>query len=456
MQKLLSWLNSSLKYFIATVFLVVILYPKFPTLRIPGTFVSVRMEDFLLLFVAFIAGIKIFKNIPSLLKNNLERSLLIFILVGFVSVLSGILITQTVSPSIGILHWLRRIEYLVPFFLALYAFKVGKKEDLDFYLKLAIMAILIVFVYGYGQKHFAWPVIVTQNQEYSKGVALRWIPGSHINSTFAGHYDLASFLVLILPTIVVLFFSLKGLISRAVCLLAILCGFWLFSSAVSRISVAAFLFSGSLALFLVRKYKEMILFLVVSLIIFSFSGDLLSRYDRIFEVVKEKVFSYQLVNKVYAADENVVQKIEKSTPTPTPVPVFEDRSTSIRLNVEWPRAIRAFFKNPLLGTGYSSITLATDNEYLRVLGEAGIFGFIAFALVFINLSIVLSISLNLFNNANVLERSFLAGMTASLPGILLIALFIDIFEASKFAIIFWLLMGLTVSLIRSYKNEQTI
>ena len=58
------------------------------------------------------------------------------------------------------------------------------------------------------------------------------------------------------------------------------------------------------------------------------------------------------------------------------------RSFQIRLNIEWPRAIRAFWKNPFLGTGYSSITIATDNDYLRILGETGIFGLLSFVLLF--------------------------------------------------------------------------
>jgi len=90
------------------------------------------------------------------------------------------------------------------------------------------------------------------------------------------------------------------------------------------------------------------------------------------------------------------------TPTPTPTPTslpeatpsayFEPtalavgRSTDIRLKVEWPRAIKAFLKNPLLGTGYSSITLATDNDYLRMLGETGILGTLAFLAIILEIT----------------------------------------------------------------------
>ncbi|MEK7112083.1 MAG: hypothetical protein AAB875_02035, partial [Patescibacteria group bacterium] len=134
---------------------------------------------------------------------------------------------------------------------------------------------------------------------------------------------------------------------------------------------------------------------------------------------------------------------------------FEDRSTSIRLNVEWPRALRALFKNPLLGTGYSSITLATDNDYLRLLGEVGILGFIAFSLILLNLVRTILRVIPIPKNLNSIESAFLAGLAGGTIGIFTNAIFIDIFEASKFALIFWLLIGLAVGLVRKYKNEQT-
>ena len=101
--------------------------------------------------------------------------------------------------------------------------------------------------------------------------------------------------------------------------------------------------------------------------------------------MREKTANYELVENALAED--FPQRIElENTPIPTEEsqPVFEDRSVSIRLNVEWPRAIRAFSKNPLLGTGYSSITLATDNDFLRLLGEVGLVGALAFFLIFAN------------------------------------------------------------------------
>jgi hypothetical protein len=50
-----------------------------------------------------------------------------------------------------------------------------------------------------------------------------------------------------------------------------------------------------------------------------------------------------------------------------------------------------------------------------------------------------------------IELIFIAGMAGSLVGVLLNAVFIDVFEASKFAISFWLLTGFSMGLIK-YEN----
>jgi len=152
---------------------------------------------------------------------------------------------------------------------------------------------------------------------------------------------------------------------------------------------------------------------------------------------------------IHAQEDLPERRTNVVTPMPTPMPVLEDRSSSIRLNVEWPRAIRAFSKNPLLGTGYSSITLATDNDYLRALGETGILGLVAFSLIFIRISEILLTKYSLIKKEfSDIDKSFVAGMMGGSLGILVNALFVDVFEASKFAIIFWILIGILVGFIR--------
>ncbi|MEJ2347766.1 MAG: O-antigen ligase family protein [Patescibacteria group bacterium] len=458
--KLSKRLDEISKYFVAAILLAVPLYPKFPLFRIPGTYVSIRLEDFLMAAAGIILVIYIFPNLKNFIKDKINRAILIFLLVGLVSLSSALFITQTVEFHLGMLHWLRRVEYFIPFFLGVIVIR-RKKENLEFFLKVLMITILLVFVYGFGQRYFNWSIVVTQNEEYAKGVALRYVAGSHINSTFAGHYDLASFLILLLPVYISFFFLIKNIRTKALIALVVFSGLWLIAYSGSRISAASYLITVVLSLLLIKKYKAIPFVVLISLLFFGMSTNLVARYQRLIEVSRDKL---QEINKlffspyqmdVYAVEETTTlpQRRGSSIPTPTPVPVFEDRSTSIRFNVEWPRAIRAFSKNPLIGTGYSSITLATDNDYLRLLGEVGILGFFAFLLIFLRIGRYLLKSFPPIKEYQGIELAFMAGFMAALPGIFLNAVFIDIFEASKFAIIFWLLAGFSVALIKNDKNN---
>jgi hypothetical protein len=460
MPKLFKLPENTLKYFVAAILLAIPLYPKFPFLRIPGTYVSIRFEDFLLAILALVCLLEIWPKIKELFNHGIEKSILIYLGVGLVSLISAVFLTQSVEIHIVVLHWLRRIEYLIPFFAGVLLFKKGNHADLlNFYLKVIVLEVFLLFFYGLGQKYLSWPVIITQNEEYAKGIALRWIPGSHINSTFAGHYDLATYLVMMLPILATSFFILKGKITKAILGLNIFSGLWLMANAVSRISVVSYLIGSVVALALAKKYKAIPVILLISFVFFGFSADLKARYMRIIEVTKEKIIqtvktqtqAYTLDVFAQEVEGTTSGRVSSNTPTPKPVEVFEDRSTSIRFNVEWPRAIRAFRKNPLLGTGYSSITLATDNDYLRLLGETGILGLLAFLLIFVRIGLLIKKALPLTNHFSGINLAYLSGFVGCLIGVFINAFFIDIFEASKFAILFWLFMGIAVSMIRYRK-----
>ena len=355
-------------------------------------------------------------------------------------------------PGVAVLHWLRRIEYFVPMGIGILYFKRYGTRDLEFFIKVLMITVFIAFIYGFGQMHFSWPVIITQNNEYAKGIALRWVAGSQLNSTFAGHYDLATFLVFTLPIFISLFFVIKGLGSRVSLAVVTLSGLWLLANTASRISIASYLLASVISLLLIKKYKAIIITVAVSIIIFSLTGSVVDRYTQVVTVYYQRIVSRL---KVKAADINeaLPQRRENINSQPTPQPIFEDRSTAIRLNVEWPRALRAFKKNPLLGTGYSSITLATDNDFLRLLGEVGILGFLSFILIFSNVFNLARKILSKLSKLTGVELAFVVSFIGGLIGILVNAMFIDIFEASKFAIIFFLITGLFVSFVRNKLYE---
>ncbi|QQG47109.1 MAG: O-antigen ligase family protein [Candidatus Woesebacteria bacterium] len=448
MQKLLKKFDSLLKFGVAAILIAVPLYPKFPFINVPGTYVSIRIEDFLVFFVVLISTLLFLKDlkvknlkekIKSIFKNKFAVSFILFFAITLLSVLSGIFLTKTVVFHIGFLHWARRIQYMILFFVGIQVVKSIK--DVKFFTKCLMIVIVFVFFFGIGQKYFGLPVITTQNSEYSKGIALRFMQGSHLISTFAGHYDLSTFLILVSPLLYTTLVSDISKKPKVLILFCMLSSLWLLSNAAARISFVAYEGAIVLTLILVKKYKFIALFLVISAIFALFSPNLVSRFTNIFDVTIKKIITSTHV-QVYAQEES---------PTPTPIPVVEDRSTSIRLNVEWPRAIRAFEINPFLGTGFSSISLATDNDYLRVLGEAGILGFLSFITIFIRIIKKLLDEINL--KSKNFKNAYLIALIATLPAIFLNSLFIDVFEASKFAMIFWLMLGFGVGL-QKIKDEN--
>ncbi|MCR4305811.1 MAG: hypothetical protein NUV73_01875, partial [Candidatus Daviesbacteria bacterium] len=124
------------------------------------------------------------------------------------------------------------------------------------------------------------------------------------------------------------------------------------------------------------------------------------------------------------------------------------RSFQIRFNMEWPTAIRAFLKNPIFGTGYSSLGIATDNDFLRMLGEIGILGTISFFLL------IVAIWKKVFKGikeADKVIRYFSVGTLSLIVIFLANGLFIDVFEASKVASLFWMILGVNLAIL--YKKE---
>lgn len=454
-----------LKWLLAALLIAIPVYPKFPLFNFPGIYVAVRAEDFLLVLLGFFLSAKVLRDPKQFFSNGINQALFLFFAVGLVSLLSGIFVTHTVVPHVGLLHWIRRIEYALPFFAGALLL-IGKREglvkhlNLNFFVQILVLVSIVVFVYAIGQINWGFPVISTQNYEYAKGLALRWIPGARLHSTFAGHYDLAAFVVITLPLFWAFLFASKKIADKVFISIGIATSFWLLIAASSRISIAAYFVGVGAVLWFLNKRLLIVPIFAVSIILMFMMGDLSQRYKQSFESVAGKIpvvrelmiFFYHksegfLVAPAYAQSENFVAPKRRwaSTPEPKGPMIIEDRSTSIRLNAEWPRAVRSLFKNPLLGTGYSSITLATDSDYLRLLGEVGALGFFSFMLVIVRIWKKLWNFVSSSDRKITDEKAFVVGSIGVFLAILVNATFIDIFEASKVALVFWAIMGISVA-----------
>jgi len=107
--------------------------------------------------------------------------------------------------------------------------------------------------------------------------------------------------------------------------------------------------------------------------------------------------------------------------------------------VSWPRAFQAFTKNLLLGSGPSSLGEATDGDYFRWLGETGLLGTSIF------LIILGSIMMSIKRHVALMQKKhsyIFYGFLFGFIGLFINAGYIDLFEASKLAYVFWLLAGI--------------
>ncbi len=535
--KILKWTWNNL-LFVFTIFLLAFipLYPKLPLIDVVNTWVYVRAEDFAIAFVVLVWIILLLCRKVTL-KTPLTIPIMVFWIIGGLSTLHGVLLLfptlSDVYSNVALLSMLRRIEYMSLFFIAFASIK--NKKYIEYVAITLAIVLLLVVGYGIGQKIFSFPAFLTMNEEFAKGIPIHLSSLSRVPSTFAGHYDLAAYLVLIIPLLTSLAFGFKNVAFKIFLLTTASLGFLLLFMTVSRVSFFVLLLSMLMLLILQKKKLIISFLLVLTLALLIFSPSLLQRFkSTVTEVnvlvdaktggaigqVKEVPAAYfkdKIVKKVQISDQDLLSAsvsgivpfslipevaslvMEANSPTGENLPqgtsyvnlplspvikkvdeyffqkptnrggiesneisIFYgdflikkakayDLSFTTRFQGEWPKTFEAFKRNIFLGSGYGSVSLAVDNNYLRILGESGLLGLAAFLSIFV--IAVIYIKRFLPRVDSLVVRNFIIGFVAGSFGLALNAFLIDVFEASKIAFTYWLLMGVAIGSISLYAGE---
>lgn len=489
MQKLLQKFESWYFWIFLAILVFIPLYPKFPLVNIPLTYVAIRLED---VFIALGFGLAILlqlKRVKNLFKMAIVQSFALYWAVGLVAVVSAIFITYTVSPHLGLLHWLRRIEYMSLFFMAITAIKSLRQIKIILITFAAVS--VVICLYGFGQQWFQFPVISTTNREFSKGQILTLTPDARVNSTFAGHYDLAVYLGMILTILSSMFFyyqirtqkhwNIRNILNQITIAGIGLLSFALLGMTAARVSFVATIAAIIASLALNKKWLLIVAFIIMAIGTVAAIPELRYRLVATLTVnvmggggakyspdqsgeadpakrltPEERKQIFDDATRAGTLDPEKTATIASDLAPGEPINTTElgvYRSFKIRSDVEWPRAYRAFLRNPALGTGYSSLGIATDNDVLRLLGEGGLLGFLSFSLIFV---IVFKKLWTQYKSQNRLARYFAVGMLAMVTGFLINSLFIDVFEASKVATLFWAFLGINWRLSSLAKKESNV
>lgn len=501
--KFLKFLSRNLLFILVLVLLVLIpLYPKIPLIGINHTWVYIRAEDFIVASSFAVLGVYLLLK-KATLKTPLTLPIFLFWGVGLISTIYAVLFifpTLTgVFPHLAFFNYARRIEYIGLFFLAYNAIK--SKKQIPFVVWALFGTLCLVVLYGLGQKFLGFPAFLTGNEEFAKGIPLRLSSSARIPSTFAGHYDLAAWLVILIPIMGSMIFAVKNWLLKFAFIFA---GFWgliLLLLTASRVSYMVYLVTIVFLLLLQKQKKFIIPVVILSLwLLSSFQGisqrftSTISQVDLIVDARTGKAVGIAkpgqgdlVIEDKQSTGENLPQgtgyinipgsdstssgsdkvtikrtKIaagKESTEITTVEGDFVikkalayDVSFTTRFQGTWPRAINAFKRNIFLGSGYSSISLASDNNYLRILGEVGLIGLVSYALIFVFYGIY--VAKNIKEVDSKIGKAFVLGVSASILGVALNAVLIDVFEASKVAFVFWPLMGLSVGLLHLTQKDK--
>lgn len=282
--KVLRWISDNILFLIVLFLLAFLpLFPKKPLMDITNTWVYIRTEDFVVLAVLIIWAILLFRK-KITLKTPLTIPILLFWIVGALSTIHGVLLifpeTANTFSNVALLSMLRRIEYISLFFVGFAAIK--DKRSLTYIVALLAGTLFCVFLYGLGQKYLGFPAYLTMNEEFAKGIPIQLSALSRVPSTFAGHYDLAAYLVLVIPILTSMIFGFRNWLVKILLSIAVLSGIILLFMTVSRVSFFVLFIALSVLFFFYKKrwvfYSLPIVAVIFSILFISFAPSLMDRF----------------------------------------------------------------------------------------------------------------------------------------------------------------------------------
>jgi hypothetical protein len=451
-KKLAAWFDQHFLFLLSLFLLIFIpLYPKIPLLEaIPGYLVRVRLEDILVLLTGLIWLVQLLRKKIEW-RTSFHFLIITYALAGLLSLLVATNLQQTIPLQLihlskSLLHYFRYLEYF-SLFLFMHA-GIKTKQHTQIALIAVVVTLNLIFIYGLGQRYLEWPAFSTMNREFSKGQALVLAPSIKLHSTFGGHYDLAAYLVIILPIITAWILRSKKRLFQVWLSLSVLGGLWLLVESASKTAfiAAAISIAGVIWFSLYQHWG-----LIKSSLISILAGLLLGGSALGGLWFLQRPTLYKLAPFLRPAGYQVPVDVET---------VLDETwsenarkyglSMGIRLDTLWPNALDGFSLNTLTGKGYATLNKkgvsefteadSTDNNFLRVLGETGLLGFV----IFFGLIILMIRTLSLKLPKDDLNQALSVGFIAATAGLFINSFIIDVFAASKVAFTYWCLAGLTL------------
>ena len=297
--------------------------------------------------------------------------------------------------------------------------------------------------------HFV--IILLQNFRIIGGILDgNYLPtiGGRLFSTFNGPYEFSSYMTLLLPLYYINIIKNKNnkkqIIKSILFIIFIAIGVYMSQSRTSLIIVFSLLLLIPILekrhiiinFIKTNKIKSLVLFFAVATIIVTICGLLLKveRFKTLDISSMFKTLKLSWENKSFERykEEGFYVINEDNT----------DFSFAIRIN-KWMALIDGTIKHPIFGLGLSVSKEACDGNYIRILAETGIVGILAW----------IGIVANILKNTKKKQGGINVLANYGMLVLLMTAVFIDIFEASKIMMLYWFILGCAYASNNNCKTE---
>lgn len=428
-------LNKTFKVFLTMLIIVILVVPKINIISISGSRNGIRIDD---IFIAIYAIIFIFRLLKKKIEINKPIKTIMTIFGGYISIalISAIYnsLFGNTTLLLSLLHVARKVEYFVLFFAGIDYYNISKNKN-D----------VLKLLNGIAAFHVIYSILEYTNVIGDIGYLIGRPINNRIYTTFSGPYEFSAFFAVMASLYIVkvvrekkYLYIIPFIISGIEILIS--------QSRISLLAVAAVAF---IAIFYYLKSKKqkaifsgtsVILIIIFMILVNTTNISLLTRFKEIDIASSLKTFeiAWNNTDYEYYLETGYVKYTDEVLESST------DLSYIFRIS-KWATLLKETLKSPLIGLGPSIVGEGIDGNFVRIISETGLLGIIMWLLL---------IGYILKENHKNRHKTFHNYTLFIAINLCVIAVFIDIFEASKIMSIFWFIIGMAFA-EKEVKEEKT-
>lgn len=429
--------NKILNVYLIMLIIVILVVPKINIISISGSRNGIRIDD---IFIAIYAIILLYRMINKKIKINksIKIVMTIFGIYIFINMVSTTIncINGEVGIVLSLLYVIRKIEYFILFFAGIDYYNTCKnKNDL-----LTLLNTIVIF-------HAIYSIFEYTNIIGDIGYLIGRPNNDRIYSTFSGPYEFSAFFSMMSCIYIVNIFKNKNYIYIPLLLISVL-EILVSQSRISLLAVFGVAFISVLYYLKDSKKRFMIgafiiLISIIFVVLINFTDiSFLGRFKELDLSSSLNTFkiAWDNTDYNYYKETGEIKYVEKALDSSS------DLSYVFRVS-KWATLLKETLKSPLIGLGPSIVGEGIDGNFVRIICETGLLGIITW------LVLIVYILKKSWKNRKNIFFNYIFFIVTNLS---IIAIFIDIFEASKIMPIFWFILGTTLIQEESKRDKIKI